>query len=67
MSATTTIVAIAVSGGVIISVIAIIAEATSKRGVGRKELTKLQQDISQIKDHINDIREQLADIIIRLN
>jgi cell division protein FtsB len=52
-------------GGIIITTIALITRAISSRGAGRKELQELRQDISQIKSSIEDMREQLADIIIR--
>ena len=60
------IVGICVLGGVVISVVAILSEAMGKRAVGQKELKELRQDISQMKVFMDEIREQLADIIIRL-
>ena len=52
---------------VLIVAVSSIATAAGKRGVNRKELQELKQDISQIKEHIEDMREQLADIVIRLS
>ena len=43
-----------------------IARAIKRRGASRKELQELREDISQMKSRIEEIREQLADIIIRL-
>lgn len=43
-----------------------IAGAIKRRGASRKELQALREDISQMKTRIDEIREQLADIIIRL-
>ena len=60
------IVAIMTFGAIVISTIALIARAISRRGAGRKELQELRQDILQIKNLVNDIREQIADVIIRL-
>jgi hypothetical protein len=57
------------AGTVIIIVIvgiSLIAAAIGKRGAGRRDLQELRQDISQIKSNIEEMREQLADIIIRL-
>jgi hypothetical protein len=59
------IVGILMFGGVVITTIGLITRAISRRGAGRKELQELRQDISHIKDRIDEIREQLADIIIR--
>jgi len=53
-------------GVMIISIFGLISRAVSKRGAGRKELQELRQDMSQIKSNIEEMREQLADIIIRL-
>lgn len=52
--------------GIVILAIIFIGRATGKRGAGRRELQELRQDISEMKNHIEEIREQLADIIIRL-
>jgi len=60
------IVGIGVTGGVIIVSISLFAKAISGRGAKRKELQLLKDDISQINSNIEDIKEQLADIIIRL-
>lgn len=49
-----------------ISIFGLISRAIGKRGAGRKELQELRQDISQIRSNIEEMREQLADIIIRL-
>ena len=54
---------------VMIGVVAIfgtIAGAIKRRGASRKELQELREDISHMKTRIEEIREQLADIIIRL-
>jgi hypothetical protein len=59
------IVGILTFGGIVITSIALITRAVNRRGAGRKELQELRQDISQIKSSIEDMREQLADIIIR--
>jgi|GEM_PF-1744642 len=59
------IVATLTFGGVVITTIALITRAISRRGAGRKELQELRQDISEMKNHIEEIREQLADILIR--
>jgi len=53
-------------GVMIISIFALISRAISRRGASRKELQELRQDMSQIKSNIEEMREHLADIIIRL-
>lgn len=65
----TAIIGIMSGTGMIVLIVAIacIARAVGKRGANRKELRELRQDISQIKEHIEDMREQLADIVIRLS
>lgn len=50
----------------LVIIFGIIAGAIKRRGASRKELQKLRDDISQVKTWIEEIREQLADIIIRL-
>ena len=60
------IVAIAMGSGVILGTISIIARTISGRALKRKEFQELKGDILYIKNHIEDIKEQLADIIIRL-
>ena len=51
---------------VMVVAIIFIGRAIGRRGMRRKEFQELRQDISQIKNHIEEIREQLADIVIRL-
>lgn len=65
----TAIIAIVSGTGMIVLIVTIacIASAVGKRGASRKELRELRQDISQIKESIDDMREQLADIVIRLS
>jgi hypothetical protein len=60
------IVGIVMLTGMVISVFALIARAIGRRGVGRRELQELRKDISHIKSQIDDMKEQLADIVIRL-
>ena len=50
----------------VVIIFGIIAGAIKRRGASRKELQELREDISQMKTRIEEIREQLADIIIRL-
>jgi len=50
----------------VVIIFSIIAGAIKRRGASRKELQELREDISQMKSRIEEIREQLADIIIRL-
>ncbi len=50
----------------VVIVFGTIAGAIKRRGASRKELQELREDISQMKTRIEEIREQLADIIIRL-
>ena len=61
------IVSVVMFAVVIMSIAGIIAGAVGKRGANRKELQQLQQDIAEMKSYIEDIREQLADIVIRLD
>ncbi len=53
-------------GGVIIVSISLLANAIRKRGASRKEVQEFREDIGEIRGSIEDIKEQLADIIIRL-
>ena len=50
----------------VVIIFGIIGGAIKRRGASRKELQELREDISQMKTRIEEIREQLADIIIRL-
>lgn len=60
------IVGIGMLGAVIIVIVSVLGKAINSRAANRKELQLLKDDISYIKTHIEDIKEQLADIIIRL-
>ena len=60
------IVSVVMSAVVIMSIAGIIAGAVGKRGANRKELQQLRQDMTEMKSYIEDMREQLADIVIRL-
>ena len=50
----------------VVVIFGIIAGAIKRRGASRKELQELREDIAHMKTRIEEIREQLADIIIRL-
>ena len=58
---------LAIIGG-IVAIVAIeqFAETVKNKKVRRAELEEIRQDISQIKIDIGDMKEQLADIVIRL-
>jgi len=60
------IVAIGMGGAIILTGISIFAKSISGRAANRKQVQELKRDIAEIKGSIEDIREQLADIIIRL-
>ncbi len=58
---------LAIIGG-IVAIVAIeqFAETVKNKKVRRAELEEIRQDISQIKIDIGDMKEQLADIVIKL-
>ncbi len=51
----------------IIVTVSLVTRVVSRRKAERQELQELRRDISQIKSSIDDMKEQLADIIIRLS
>ena len=51
----------------IIVTVSLVTRVVSRRKAERQEFQKLRRDISQIKSSIDDMKEQLADIIIRLS
>ena len=53
-------------GGLAVVFIALIARGIGRRKVDRQQFHELREDISRMKDSIEDLREQVADIIIRL-
>ena len=60
------IVGIVMFAVMMITIFSLIARAIGNRKVGKREVQQLQEDISQIKAKLDDVREQLADIIIRM-
>lgn len=57
-----------ITGTVIVPIIVIFTYLYfSRRAVSKKELKMLQSDISRIKSDIEDIKEQIAEFIIKTN
>jgi len=56
-----------IAGIVLIVLISKIFENNRSRGASRGELDTIKQDISLMKADIEDLKEQLADIIIRMD
>jgi hypothetical protein len=50
----------------IIMIASLIIRTVNRRKSGRQEFEELRRDVSQIKSHVEEIREQLANIIDRL-
>ncbi|MBD3182809.1 hypothetical protein GF312_11000 [Candidatus Poribacteria bacterium] len=62
---TIALVSIVTGGIVIISVFAALGKAIGNRGANRKQLEKIHQDIAEMKQSIEEIKEQIADVIIK--
>ena len=60
------VVAILVLGAIIITGMSFRHENVSTRSVRKKELEDLREGIAQTRIEIDDMKEQLADIILRL-
>ena len=60
------IVGIVMFAVMMITIFSLIARAIGNRRVGKREVQQLREDMSQIKAKLDDVREQLADIIIRM-
>ena len=50
----------------IIAIASFITRAANRRKSERQEFEELREDVSQIKSHVEGMREQLADIINKL-
>jgi len=58
--------AVTISCLTIIAIASFIIRTANRRKSERKEFQELKRDISQIKNHVEGMREQLADIINKL-